>query len=108
MCPSHAASYLLSNLILLGAVYNKFRLGEPGSLGLIASPAHKSRVVRGPHEVIQAEKHRPSPPSGRSDAKQAGRETKLPLARRAGGYALVGLAVLTRLFRRRGSRTIKT
>ena len=104
--------YLLSNLILLGAVYNKFRLGEPGSLGLIASPAHKSRVVRGPHEVIQAEKHRPSPPSGRSDAKQAGGdsrpETKPPLARRAGGYALAGLAVLTRLFGRRGSRTIKT
>src|SRR5207248_10608079 len=51
--------YLLSNLILLGAVYNKFRLGEPGRLGLIASPAHKSRMVRGPHEVIQAETHRP-------------------------------------------------
>jgi len=103
--------YLLSNLILLGAVYNKFRLGEPGSLGLIASPAHKSRVVRRPHEVIQTEKHRTSPPSGRADAKRAdvrprpGR--KPPVAKRAAGYVLVGLAILSGLFRP-GSRTIKT
>jgi len=104
--------YLLSNLILLGAVYNKFRLGEPGSLGLIASPAHESRVVRKPHEVIQAEKHRASPPPGRSDSRQvdedARSEPRPPLGKRAAGYVLVGLAVLTGLFRRRGSRTIKT
>jgi membrane protein len=45
--------YLLSNLILLGAVFNKFHLGEPANLGLIASPSHESRVVRRPHEVIK-------------------------------------------------------
>jgi len=50
--------YLLSNLILLGAVYNKFRLGEPGSLGLIASPSHESRAVRRPNEVIQDEQRK--------------------------------------------------
>jgi membrane protein len=45
--------YLLSNLILLGAVYNKFRLGEPGRLGLIASPSRESRALRRPDEVIE-------------------------------------------------------
>jgi membrane protein len=48
--------YLLSNLILLGAVYNKFRLGEPESLGLIASPSHQSRTVQRPAEVIKKHK----------------------------------------------------
>ena len=45
--------YLLSNLILLGAVYNKFRLGEPVTLGLIASPSQETRPVRRPNEVIK-------------------------------------------------------
>jgi YihY family inner membrane protein len=48
--------YLLSNLILLGAVYNKFRLGEPVNLGLIASPSHETRAVRRPSEVIKEQK----------------------------------------------------
>src|SRR6266478_3859492 len=34
--------YLLSNLVLLGAVYNKFRAGTPESLGLFASPRRES------------------------------------------------------------------
>ncbi len=50
--------YLLSNLILFGAVYNKFRLGEPARLGLIASPAHESRAVRHPDEVIKEEQRK--------------------------------------------------
>jgi membrane protein len=50
--------YLLSNLILLGAVYNKLRLGEPVRLGLIASPARESRAVRRPDEVIKEEQRR--------------------------------------------------
>jgi membrane protein len=45
--------YLLSNLILLGAVYNKFRLGAPVRLGLIASPADESRAVKGPAQAIR-------------------------------------------------------
>lgn len=45
--------YLLSNLILLGAVYNRLRLAEPDRLGLIASPSRESRTVRRPHEVIE-------------------------------------------------------
>src|SRR5207302_8379630 len=35
--------YLLSQLVLLGAVFNRFRLGEPSTRGLIASPIYKSR-----------------------------------------------------------------
>jgi membrane protein len=48
--------YLLSNLILLGAVYNKLRLGEPAALGLIASPSRDARPVRRPDEVIKEHK----------------------------------------------------
>ena len=48
--------YLLSNLVLLGAVYNKFRAGDPVNLGLIASPRRESREVESPHEVIEQKK----------------------------------------------------
>src|SRR3984893_7049244 len=34
--------YLLSQLLLLGAVYNRFRLGQPATKGLIASPAEQA------------------------------------------------------------------
>src|SRR6202521_5651071 len=43
--------YLLSELLLLGAVYNRFRLGEPAKLGLIASPADQSHDAERPVEV---------------------------------------------------------
>jgi membrane protein len=32
--------YLLSELLLLGAVYNRLRLGRPAKKGLVASPGH--------------------------------------------------------------------
>ena len=44
--------YLLSNLILLGAIYNKFRAGEPKHLGLFASSSHESHEVAPAHEEI--------------------------------------------------------
>ena len=53
--------YLLSNLILLGAVYNKLRLGDPMKEGLIATPEQKTRVVKRPVEAIEENK----PPGGR-------------------------------------------
>ena len=98
--------YLLSNLILLGAVYNKFRLGEPATLGLIASPAAESRAVKRPIEVIKQHKRQ-------RDEKQP-LEVQQPqhpsasIGKRAAGYLLVGLALASGLFRRRGSHTIKT
>jgi membrane protein len=54
--------YLLSQLILLGAVYNRFRLGEPEARGLIASPMRESRDKTRPVDSIeekQAEGGRP-------------------------------------------------
>ncbi|HET7466739.1 MAG TPA: YihY/virulence factor BrkB family protein [Candidatus Dormibacteraeota bacterium] len=93
--------YLLSNLVLLGLVYNKFRAGEPVRLGLLASPSHQSRDVPAAHEVIEQKKAEapPEPPSDHARPR---------LGRRMAGYVLVGLALVAGLFRRRGSRTIKT
>jgi membrane protein len=48
--------YLLSELLLLGAVFNRFRLGEPGVQGLLASPTRESREVKPPLEAIKDEK----------------------------------------------------
>ncbi|TMD91009.1 MAG: YihY/virulence factor BrkB family protein [Chloroflexi bacterium] len=44
--------YIVSELILFGAVFNQFRLGEPAAKGLIASQMYESREVRKPIEVI--------------------------------------------------------
>jgi len=52
--------YVVSELILLGAVYNRFRLGQPTARGLVASPMHESREVRRPIEVIRDSKSRPA------------------------------------------------
>jgi membrane protein len=48
--------YMLSQVLLLGAVYNRFRLGEPTKKGLIASPAADSKDVLPPIEEIKKEK----------------------------------------------------
>jgi membrane protein len=48
--------YILSELILLGAVFNQFRLGRPMAKGLVASPVRESREVRLPAEVIEDKK----------------------------------------------------
>jgi membrane protein len=102
--------YLLSQLILLGAVYNKFRLGEPHSLGLIASPGTESRAVKRPVDAIH-EHRRPEDrrrtPATRTAAPPVSRQ-RAGIGARAAGYTLVGLTLLTRLLRRRGSHTIKT
>src|SRR5207249_4173050 len=45
--------YLLSQLVLLGAVFNRFRLGEPARLGLVASPMRESRDRGNPVEAIE-------------------------------------------------------
>ncbi|MHB8587324.1 MAG: YihY/virulence factor BrkB family protein [Candidatus Dormibacteraceae bacterium] len=45
--------YLLSQLLLLGAVYNRFRLGQPATKGLIASPSGQSHEPERPVEVIK-------------------------------------------------------
>lgn len=55
--------YIVSQLIMLGAVFIQFRLGQPEAKGLVASPMHESREVRPPNEVIkdkQADSDRPA------------------------------------------------
>jgi membrane protein len=48
--------YLLSELLLLGAVFNRFRLGEPVAKGLVASPMTESRDLKRPVDAIKSEK----------------------------------------------------
>ena len=56
--------YLLSQLVLLGAVFNRFRLGEPTQRGLIASPMHESKEKPKPVvEAIEQKKAVASPPA---------------------------------------------
>src|ERR1700730_7006201 len=45
--------FLLSQLLLLGAVYNRFLLGQPDRKGLIASRAEQSSEVEGPVQVTK-------------------------------------------------------
>ena len=59
--------YLLSQLLLLGAVYNRFRLGQPATKGLIASPAEQSRATERPVDVIKRKKKAGAAKSAQSD-----------------------------------------
>lgn len=56
--------YLLSQVLLLGAVYNRFRLGQPTKKGLIASPAEESIEPSRPIDAIRKEKARRTSVSG--------------------------------------------
>jgi len=57
--------YLLSQLLLLGAVYNRFRLGEPRKLGIVASPMRESRDKARPIEAIKEKQADPVAPEAR-------------------------------------------
>ena len=48
--------YFLSQLVLLGAVYNRFRLGDPAAKGIIASPMAESRTKQKPVASIEQKK----------------------------------------------------
>ena len=96
--------YLLSNLILLGAVYNKFRLGDPMKEGLIATPEHQARTVTRPVDAIEQHKQELNP----VNAGPGDDSPRPPLVERMAGYVVVGIVTLPRLFRRRGSHSIET
>ena len=88
--------YLLSQLVLLGAVYNRMRLGEPAALGLFASPALVSRETQRPVEVI--ERKQTEEPSVRRGPRRS--------LFQAGAILLVGaLALASRAVRRKRART---
>ena len=81
--------YLLSQLVLLGAVYNKFRLGRPETKGLVASPMHQSRDKASPSETIErkkAEVATPPRPPRRSIFQRAALGSVLALAVAAGVF----------------------
>ena len=48
----------MSQFILIGAVYNKLRLGVPRHEGIVASPTENSREHKDPRSVIEAHKAR--------------------------------------------------
>jgi membrane protein len=91
--------YLLSQLILLGAVYNRFRVGEPVKRGLFASPARDSRELAPPIEKIKQEKSESLESGGVRDP-AAGRR---PLHQRLAAV-VVGAAALAAGAWRRGRR----
>ena len=83
--------YLLSQLILLGAVFNRFRLGEPHKKGIIASPMDESRDKRQPHEAIAARQAQDVPPD----------PPRRSIFQRVALGAVVALAVAAGVARRR-------
>lgn len=97
--------YLLSQLLLLGAVYNRFRLGQPSTKGLIASPAEQSRATERPVDVIKRKKQPGAPKSTRSEDSTeplpATSTEHRSIFQRAVLAALVGLAVAGRVIGRR-------
>jgi membrane protein len=88
--------YLLSELMLLGAVYNRLRLGTPATKGLIASPDDDSHE---PAHVIKREKA-PAPPRRRP----AERAKNRSIFQRAVLALFVGTAVAGGVIRRRAGR----
>jgi membrane protein len=94
--------YLLSQVLLLGAVYNRFRLGEPHKMGLIASPSAASKEFRPPVEEIKKQKARVEPSRG-PDRRPSSRRSA---AKRRAVYVLLGaaLSVSDHLRRRRRRR----
>jgi membrane protein len=78
--------YLLSQLVLLGAVYNRFRLGEPAARGFLASPMRESREKARAVEKIEEKKAEGEPEAAppRSIFQRAALGTVLAVAVAAG------------------------
>ena len=93
--------YILSELILLGAVFNQFRLGEPMAKGLVASPTRESREVRRPVEVIEDKKKDWEQPGAAASAAVPAAPVQPSRGKRLGGYIVAFVLVLPSIFRRR-------
>ncbi len=90
--------YLLSQLVLFGAVYNRFRMGQPATPGLVASPAQDARDKKRPVEAIEQKQSQPGA------AKRTPR-TRRSLIQAAAIVFVGGLALASRIVRRRPPRT---
>jgi hypothetical protein len=93
--------YLLSELLLVGAVYNRFRMGEPSKEGLIASPMADSHPSKRPVDSIKEKRlvpdgasQEPSVPVGPSPGRP-----RSAFQRAALGLVVAG-AVAARVLRR--------
>jgi membrane protein len=96
--------FLMSELLLLGAVYNRFRLGQPVKKGLLASPHEESREPKRPVQVIK-EKQAAAPEKSR-DSSPTTAVRHRSLFQRAMLFLGVGAAVAGRVIRsgrKRGS-----
>ncbi len=83
--------YLLSQLVLLGAVYNRFRLGEPAKLGIVASPMRESREKPKPVAAIKQKQAEPLAPEA----------PRRSIFQRAALAAVVAVGLAVGLVRRR-------
>ncbi|HET6309750.1 MAG TPA: YihY/virulence factor BrkB family protein [Candidatus Nitrosotalea sp.] len=91
--------YLLSELMLLGAVYNRFRLGQPATKGLIASPRAESHEPERPVDVIRRKKATVS-----LEQRPPVRNRNRSIFQRAALGLFVGAAVASSVIRRRTTR----
>jgi len=111
--------YFLSQLLLLGAVYNRMRLGRPGTEGVVAAPPADTRQKREPVEAINEQKAAPTDrpatdESARNRARvdrRAGRRhtsggEKRGIRRRILAFAVLGYVFVRALFGRYRRRTV--
>lgn len=90
--------YLLSQLVLLGAVYNRFRMGRPAQMGIVASPGDQSRDKKRPVEAIEQRKPDEA-------LREPARTNRRSLFQAAAIVTVGGLALASRLVHRRRPRT---
>ena len=87
--------YLLSQLVLLGAVFNRFRLSAPARKGIVASPIEESRAKPRPVDSIEQKK---------SEAENAAPPRRSIFQRVALG-AVIAVAMAAGFVRRRRTRS---
>ncbi|MGH7765000.1 MAG: YihY/virulence factor BrkB family protein [Candidatus Dormibacteraceae bacterium] len=95
--------YLLSEMLLLGAVYNRFRMGDPFKKGLIASPMQESRPSKRPVDAIKQKTA--DPEKTRDQGSELVRREPRPAFQRAVLGLVVAASVAGGVFRRRRRRT---
>jgi membrane protein len=92
--------YLLCELLLLGAVFNRIRLGQPAAKGLIASPLDRSSEPERAVDVIRRKKRGVAKPPPVPNAQRRS------VFQRGILVLLVGVAVAGGVIRRRGRRSM--
>jgi len=93
--------YFLSQLVLLGAVYNRFRLGDPAAKGIIASPMAESRTKQKPVASIEQKKAAHEP----GDHIEPHEPPRRSIFQRAALGLVIALTVAVQFIRRRRPRS---